>query len=39
MKSYIGEHTIDWIGYADDLEVYFVANLQKWITLTVTIFK
>ena len=35
MKSYRGEHTIDWIGYADDLELYFedVANLQKGITL------
>ena len=35
IKSYRGEHTIDWIGYADDLESYFedVANLQKGITL------
>ena len=35
MKSYRGEHTIDWIGYADDLELYFedVTNLQKGITL------
>ena len=35
MESYRGEHTIDWIGYADDLELYFedVTNLQNWITL------
>ena len=35
MKSYRGEHTIDWIGYADDMELYFedVTHLQKGITL------
>ena len=35
MKSYRGEHIIDWIGYADVLELYFedVTNLQKGITL------
>ena len=31
MKYYRGEHTIDWIGYADDLELSLedVTNLQK----------
>ena len=41
MQPYKGNHSVDWVGYTDDIDMFFenVGNLQKAIILIYQIFK